>query len=664
MVAGILEHLVADNPSITRLSREPVLLDALATCADGSWNGANASKDAVAAWHAKWPGNGKSAIKIIDLGCGEGYRGRWLARKAFQYRGVDYSKTLIESALKRARKVKCPVSPMFEVLDLSLDGVADLLRPLAQAPVQLFIAVTLLDHLDDEAVKRLLSSLSQLGGEAERSYLFVATCNPHYYCALANLDDGQLAHAPIESLCERGRKKVEVTIYKRSRSYYRDLFHRVRLLVLEQATPVPRESPTKGMPDFDHGTGPFHCWLIQLHGRQWRDIDLDKAINSLPDGKVGKRILSELGNCNVKHLRVVDTTKDEPIVAAGNLGGDLLVLINGHCHLATGDQGLPRLPFLAGDLFGDLELNAGSHRAEPIRYRRSIIAGESCVVAVIPQELTKKVLLGTSLESELLSMLRSRLQSQVWLMDAKSGEFGLHGKLRKSRKFLMLDRLTQVSDSVAQTTHYLAACLMGALERQRNDAPKFGATLLLQDVSKNVMSIGHVDSNTIPTAIELLVCSGVIYAANLTYAFSPYPVISALHEESSGRDGQADLWRLYWDHLEDGRESPFLPSFFFIEDEWVLRYLGSRPDFSSTKLLDRLLFLNGHRLTSLIGWKQFARRNVVLSEAGSTFAHRLDRFLREVQRYVNIAIRDNHRWDSLGFLLARPSMRRTPKPGH
>jgi 2-polyprenyl-3-methyl-5-hydroxy-6-metoxy-1,4-benzoquinol methylase len=41
-------------------------------------------------WMAAYPKNsGDNKVRILDLGCGEGYRGRWLTPKGFTYLGID-----------------------------------------------------------------------------------------------------------------------------------------------------------------------------------------------------------------------------------------------------------------------------------------------------------------------------------------------------------------------------------------------------------------------------------------------------------------------------------------------------------------------------------------------------------------------------------------------
>lgn len=52
----------------------------------------------------------KKDIQILDLGCGQGRHSIELAKQGFHVTGIDYTKTYLKKAKKRAKKAKCHVT--------------------------------------------------------------------------------------------------------------------------------------------------------------------------------------------------------------------------------------------------------------------------------------------------------------------------------------------------------------------------------------------------------------------------------------------------------------------------------------------------------------------------------------------------------------------------
>ena len=99
---------------------------------------------------------GTRPLRILDLGCGEGYLGRWFSSMGAQYWGVDSSAKLLALAKKKNKSgkklIKGTPRPVF--IECDLDGVSFTELKAAWLteqiePPELIVVTIVLDHLDD-----------------------------------------------------------------------------------------------------------------------------------------------------------------------------------------------------------------------------------------------------------------------------------------------------------------------------------------------------------------------------------------------------------------------------------------------------------------------------------------------------------------------------------
>jgi SAM-dependent methyltransferase len=626
---------------------------------------------------------GDERFHVLDLGCGEGYRGRWLGRKRISYTGVDYSKTLLEIARERLEKAKLPkdASVRFEEMDLRSEPER-VSNELIEPTTRLVLAITILDHLNDADAVRLLQALCAEAGALKRCYMLVATCNPDYYKTLDYDDD-----EPIDGHCRRAIGKLEslldnevceVEFIPRSTAQYRRIFRDAGLLVIDQVTPV---APITLRPDSDElyekGTGPFHFWLLSLHGRSFSKASLGSEVfNSIDHSSIAGKVIAKLRQHEVQEVSTMTVAAGRSIVGMSNAGGNLYILLRGEAFLRAHSEKIPKMPFREGAVFGDLELSdlagpASDNQHRTTSYRQSVVAAKECELAVITESDVQPLVTDSSIEGALHKLLRIRLQSQVWLMDAKSATFGMHGDrvLPDGRgKLRILPYVTiaksdnsKIHEVHIQACHFVAACLVAALERQRSVFPNLGIgndVIFIPQIKSNVQSVSKIDQ--VVEAIRILVSAGVIYSA-------PLPVTRSFWEEAASLPASDPLRKIalsgpiskrYRQYVSPDLGSENLVAFFLIEDEWALRKIAARPGHGTTRLIDSLLFLNSAYNSAETGLKRIPALGAYgdsskwnLMKLSPVYRARFQRFKGCVQAYLRGAIKENIAEDSLGFSL-------------
>lgn len=99
-------------------------------------------------WYGEWQRQTAGRLSILDLGCGDAYRGRWLSRPNITYVGVDAS----EGLLRRASEGNA-----FRCIHADLDVERPLTNVWTDRPPDWVFGITILDHL--QAPERLLAHL-------------------------------------------------------------------------------------------------------------------------------------------------------------------------------------------------------------------------------------------------------------------------------------------------------------------------------------------------------------------------------------------------------------------------------------------------------------------------------------------------------------------------
>lgn len=206
--------------------------------------------------------------------------------------------------------------------------------------------------------------------------------------------------------------------------------------------------------------------------------------------------------------------------------------------------------------------------------------------------------------------------------------------------------------------------------RERRDGKKLAAKVrsdnTLRHLRHHVEGVGYISEDDAQAAIRILACAGVLYAARLTESNAlsveaealgnDFPHVKTLISTEKGA-GYPYLRYLRKSNIKE------LPVFFLVEDEWALRQIASRPGYSTIRLLDNLLFLNGpfcSAIPKLQGVPQLedfgnpgegpASGNELMKYVPS-WRHRFTRYRKYVLWYLEQGISQDLKEDSLGFRL-------------
>ena len=408
------------------------------------------SEDELREWHKRSSSSDEAldGIQILDLGCGEGYLGRWLRCKGASYVGVDASSKLIQSARQlvkprsrgsQGRSRNASPLPECQFLEADLDGPKFQLD-LAVRP-DLVIGNILLDHLASPGA--VLDYVSQLlVGDSKTRYALFVTLNPDYFELQETEDD----LGALESSWRSDERKAQVTIsscgmnvsvYFRSQRLLESLLRDARLQVIDcaplgfaMASTVPQE------PAAIRGVPAFLAYLVKSYGeRRPSDADLPRLIN----GDIGASVLNALSDSErdvlLSHKQAIDVTAFDPnadVLAQHNLGGDLFVVVRGSLALIIKQRTV--MTFSPGEAFGELEAGEGvqaSYYPFPVR-----AGAGGAEVLRIPQRVVQEMV-GSHrcLNALLLDQLRQRLIVDLWSysprersgakVEVSGAEFGL-----------------------------------------------------------------------------------------------------------------------------------------------------------------------------------------------------------------------------------------------
>lgn len=355
-------------------------------------------------WYEEWGKMTGRAHSILDLGCGEAYRGRWLSKPGVNYVGVDVSESLLKSALEKGA-FHCVVRDL-DTPD-PLTGIwSDV------APPEWTLAITLLDQL--EHPERLLRDVAALYGTRHTGLMLAVTCNPEFYGY-----SGEEAH-PVAARIATVAADGGGGAYLRSRQSLRKMFRESGMHVLDEASPhLPAALATQGSFDttkLNLAHSPFVFWLLELHSTKRDQVELQDIKNWLTELGPGSleveavRALLERLEPEAAHLHWRRFQKDQVVVHRHNIGGRLFVVRDGTFEVDTSNAGLSnesrsgarkRWKFRANEVFGELEIQQEAEQRE-LRYSASVVAGREgdrghAEALEVPAEVTQRLMQASSL---------------------------------------------------------------------------------------------------------------------------------------------------------------------------------------------------------------------------------------------------------------------------
>lgn len=424
-------------------------------------------------------------IKNIDLGCGEGYLGRWLARMGVECVGIDGSDKLIKKSKERNKKNKVTL------LKANLDKTEDL-KNLSQQLADhigntnekiLVTMVALLDHLHNP--QALFDELSNILKNKNKTWLLVVTLNHQFYgkTVLPEKQEVTIKHPSKDEY-------IEVPVLFREKSDYETIFRNSRFHVVDFASPrqpheyyevEPKEAP------------PFNIWLLRPDKRG-KFENTNNALNK-------SRLLSNMQDLRghlPSQLEFIEFESKEQIIYPHNLGGDIYVVTAGDASLRIHGRGAR--PFQPGEILGDLE--TWDHH--PSYYSFPVHAGsDGCTVARIPAGTWESILDNSPGANRtgtiLFKQLRDRLKTQLWLYQKRD----THGHSFK---------VAQLPIDVRRLTN-LARLFLVAISKEREDVGRVSeqaGSVVYFDLDSAVKLIADTGRGTeFEEELRMLICVGI-----------------------------------------------------------------------------------------------------------------------------------------------------------
>lgn len=371
---------------------------------------------AFSALRSKTPVSKLSGVRVVDLGSGEGWLGRLVGDAGADYFGVDLSLHLVRAAARQPRLH----ASQFNLERCQKDALPwDALGGTPNAKT-LISCVLVLDHLSDAAVEGLLGQLAdKLAKLAFDVTVMIVTLNFGLYGNVApeGGGDGPWQKRGIEIECI----KVEVPAYVRPREWYERRFRDAGFFV-RACEPLhfgKQQSDTDDRPVGHRGLArlpTFWYWRLSAR-RQLVEItpvlrcQLQEVLAGAPE-TILKAFSPDGDDGKVRFYRLA---AGQHVVHADNIGGELMVIVEGHVDVAGStvhrdDQ----LSFGRGTLLGELE--AGTAGDESHYHADALASAEGCVIAVLAKSHVDGLLqthdgeLGTVLYRN----LRDKLRLALW----------------------------------------------------------------------------------------------------------------------------------------------------------------------------------------------------------------------------------------------------------
>lgn len=541
-------------------------------------------RDKLIGWHREMQRSRDNVskltgLRIMDLGCGEGYLGRWLCPMGVSYRGFDGSRPLLGVAkkrlggmtwsIKKAKRSRSEtINDFLQYFLADLDG--DAFKQQGRDEIQsvfstwgiphLTLGVILLEHLNDPLP--LMKWLGQaLSREARQSWILVITLNPDYF-----EENGDLAlsfDGYQKNLTEISHRKAkiasaaaEVEVYFRKSQRLDRLFRDSRLQIVRCA---PLRFPL-GFARHEEetavrGIAPFFYYLLNPLP------SASPATEVLEDLLSGNRIAGLLAwlhegqkaflRAHAAALEVITFARDDVILRQHNLGGDIYVVIQGSAELRM--KGEPQRVFRPGELFGDLETSTKERES---RYPLPVIAAkEPARVLRVPAAIFEELLKADQFAGRFLfEQLRDRLIVDFWTYVFREDSRQAGQESPREKKVLMTKERATSFGLPAKDTEFamnwrnvdrIARVLLAAAdeERQRGDRAADGRSIFLS--TDRLLEKTRLD---LRATTEILVALRLLTWLGIVDSF-PGKFVRKYSKED---------YTLAWDHLKTAAAKAFL----------------------------------------------------------------------------------------------------------
>ena len=442
-------------------------------------------------------------LTVLDLGCGEGYLGRWLCKLGARYIGVDVSAGMVAEANQRAERkprkqqsakktrqgrATCGELDRLQFSDLDLEGAMfaenrsrlDNLVESFGRP-HLVVMNILLEHLEDP--QPILNWIGErLSTYPRPTKLLLFTLNPDYFYESIK-KPGTQKHKGEGVTRLRARiasANTEVAVFLRSTKRVEQLLRDNRLQLHQYA---PLHFPFGFSPSCEErkvaGIAPFQVFLAGALPRAEEVEDVNTILKELASS--GPCLLSSLTEIEArfllrhgKDLDIVNFAPGETVFPQHNMGGDVVAVCQGSLELKDGGETLQE--FGEGELVGDLETSIAGHAAYYIYSVKASRQGAR-LLRIPARIISELVSLQPSFGGSLFHGLRDRLVIANWVYNSRGrvAPSVNHGRDSASRFGEGIERVPikklrfKMKGSDADR---IARILLGAAEAERQSAKR------------------------------------------------------------------------------------------------------------------------------------------------------------------------------------------------
>lgn len=341
-------------------------------------------------------------LRVLDLGCGVGYRAGILTPMGATYYGVDYNADFIKFAQRQQKSTgaKFTQLDLDSLKDVSPVEAAEILKRCCDGePPDLVLCINVIEHL--EYPDSLLAATKVLLGDSYRSaMLFAMTNHQRYYQTYGTESPYEQKPETVPIICLTGQR---VPIHQRPRTHLASLLRDAGFVVAQEAflsLPLGADAEVQRVyeakpEDVNWGVAPFIASAATpLPTEQQPSEDIRQRIKDHAVIKLltnGSKQEAALISTICEQGRVICLHKGERLLARHNMGGGLFVVLKGHLFVPHE----PETVFREGDLFGELEANHSQDLKNPRFgfYIHDVIAGDDDTgVFIIPESITSKLL--------------------------------------------------------------------------------------------------------------------------------------------------------------------------------------------------------------------------------------------------------------------------------
>jgi len=482
-----------------------------------------------------------SNLKILDIGAGEGFLGRWLEKHCDLFVLVEPSESLLDKS-----KVKSPQpskvlrrykgdfgnleehSSFFQWLSVGCERKGDEPPILeSECGFDFVICTNVIDHIE-LPIPGLKALAKFCQNSAESPIIIMSSLNPEFFLGAGFVQDVSIdkMKSPDLKKVKMGPSGEDVTVYPRSWMQTETILHASQLSILT-CDPIDLSQFNGTLQHeyirqrgFEHypGAGPFVLWTLKsgIQGSVLSPQEVEKTIITFKSLSALSSSQRNYIKSNPGHLSRISYKPNEMIAYPSNLPFGFCLVEKGTAVMG-GVDGRQQV-FSTGSEFGELETGNDPFVS---RYLYPIFAGETgCTIIRIHKKLLNELLEQDELSglgSALYSLLRDRVSTFSWIYQRTTPA----SQDAKNIVTHIGDRRTGVNDRTCESLARVllfASTMEGGIYRKLigNSAETSGLAMLISPEEMKSIVNGEPQTNKKNTpyksAIELFHKLGIIDA--------------------------------------------------------------------------------------------------------------------------------------------------------